>query len=480
MQSISALILFSSVAHSYATVDTDRMVDMALDRAFQGDHLADMDDTTLAKATAPGTQPMNMISVTPGQSRVRTQVPAMKVPAMSSSNAQRMSHRSPSAVFPTTKTDANWGHGQVQTQAMHARHAVTAGTPAARGQPIVKATAPAGAPVVAVVGFSGGVGTCLIAAMERIGLPVFAKVSSKGMELEGEDKKDLDWDYLNGKLLAAAKAKGVLPVVVDVTASGAVQELYEGWLKQGISVAAANKGIFAGDEAKYEALLAAAAAEPKAYLLHEATVGAGLPIISTIKDLVGSSHTVEKMEGLMSGTLAFVLGEVAGGKKKLSEAVSEAKALGYTEPDPRDDLNGMDVARKSVILARVAGLKGVDITKLAVESLVPESLRDCSVDEFMAGLPKFDDDFAKKVAAVEAKGDRLHYAGAVDMKAGKVTVGPQGFAPEHPFNSAGPDNLVAITTNFYTRPLVVQGAGAGGDVTATGVLGDVLKVRGGP
>jgi homoserine dehydrogenase len=300
------------------------------------------------------------------------------------------------------------------------------------------------------------------------------------MELEGEDKKDLDWDYLNGKLLAAAKEKGVLPVVVDVTASGAVQELYEGWLKQGISVAAANKGIFAGDESKYEALLAAAAAEPKAYLLHEATVGAGLPVISTIKDLVGSSHTVEKIEGVMSGTLAFVLGEVAGGKKKFSEAVSEAKALGYTEPDPREDLNGMDVARKSVILARVAGLKGVDLSKMNVESLVPESLRDCSVDEFMAGLPKFDDEFAKRVADVEAKGDRLHYAGAVDMKAGKVIVGPLGCASDHPFNSAGPDNLVSITTNFYTRPLVVQGAGAGGDVTATGVLGDVLKVRAGP
>eukprot|EP00746_Dinoflagellata_sp_MGD_P161389 gnl/MRDRNA2_/MRDRNA2_88508_c0_seq1.p1 gnl/MRDRNA2_/MRDRNA2_88508_c0~~gnl/MRDRNA2_/MRDRNA2_88508_c0_seq1.p1 ORF type:complete len:478 (-),score=124.56 gnl/MRDRNA2_/MRDRNA2_88508_c0_seq1:125-1558(-) len=477
MQGLGAIILLSSVAHSYATVDTDRMFDMALDRALRGDHSSDMDDTTLAKNTAlaSSNKPVNMISVTPGQSRGRVQMPVMK-----SSTASRMPNQSPSNAFPISSTHTMQGRGQVQAKAaMQARHAVTAATPA-RGHPVVKATAPAGAPVVAVVGFSGGVGTCLIAAMERIGLKPFAKISSKGMELEGEDKKDLDWDYVNSKLLAAAKEKGGLPVMVDVTASGAVQELYEGWLKQGISVAAANKGIFAGDEAKYEALLSAAAAEPKAYLLHEATVGAGLPVISTIKDLVASSHEVQKIEGVMSGTLAFVLGEVAGGKKKFSEAVAEAKALGYTEPDPREDLNGMDVARKSVILARVAGLKGVDLSKMNVESLVPESLRDCSVDDFMAGLPKFDDEFAKKVADVEAKGERLHYAGAVDMKAGKVTVGPLGCAGDHPFNSAGPDNLVSITTNFYTRPLVVQGAGAGGDVTATGVLGDVLKVRAGP
>merc|ERR1711879_956294 len=112
-----------------------------------------------------------------------------------------------------------------------------------------------------------------------------------------------------------------------------------------------------------------------------------------------------------------------------------------------------------------------------IESLVPEPLRDCSVDEFLKELPKFDEEFAKKVSAIEAKGERLHYAGAVDMKAGKVTVGPTGFEASHPFNSAGTDNLVAITTNYYTSPLVVQGAGAGGDVTATGVLADILKAK---
>jgi homoserine dehydrogenase len=135
----------------------------------------------------------------------------------------------------------------------------------------------------------------------------------------------------------------------------------------------------------------------------------------------------------------------------------------------------MDVARKAVILSRIAGLEGIELTKMNIESMVPESLRDVSVDDFMAGLSKFDDEFAKRVADVEAKGQRLHYAGSVDADGGKVLVGPLAVEADHPFNNAGLDNLVSIKTNFYPRPLVVQGAGAGGDVTATGVLADILK-----
>ena len=187
-----------------------------------------------------------------------------------------------------------------------------------------------------------------------------------------------------------------------------------------------------------------------------------------------SSHDIVKVEGILSGTLAFVLGQVAGGKTSLSQAVKEAKDLGYTEPDPRDDLNGMDVARKAVILARLAGMKGVELSGMTIESLVPESLRDCSVDNFMEKLSEHDDSMAERVAEVESNGGRLHYAAKVDVKENKVEVGLLSCEASHPFNNAGPDNMVAITTNFYTRPLVVQGAGAGGDVTATGVLADIL------
>mmetsp|Transcript_10173 Transcript_10173/g.21321 ORF Transcript_10173/g.21321 Transcript_10173/m.21321 type:complete len:141 (-) Transcript_10173:75-497(-) len=135
----------------------------------------------------------------------------------------------------------------------------------------------------------------------------------------------------------------------------------------------------------------------------------------------------------------------------------------------------MDVARKAVILARLAGMTGVDLSEMTIESLVPEALRDCSVDEFMAKLSEHDASMAKRVTKVEEAGGRLHYAAKVDVAANKVEVGLLSCDASHPFNNAGPDNMVAITTNFYTRPLVVQGAGAGGDVTATGVLGDILQ-----
>jgi len=338
--------------------------------------------------------------------------------------------------------------------------------------------------LVVVVGYTGGVGTALLAAMQKINLPPFALVRSNSMQIVGGMPADgctaapvpVDFEELSKRLLHAAGESGSVPVIADVTASDTVPSQYAGWLAAGISVVAANKLAFAGSEKYYLSLLTAAAEAPVARLLHEATVGAGLPIIGTLHDLVGSSHKITKIEGILSGTLAFVLGRVKGGVSTLSAAVVEAKALGYTEPDPRDDLNGMDVARKAVILGRVAGLNGLELESMMIESLVPESLRDCSVDEFLSGLPAFDADFAARVSAVEAEGKRLHYAGKVDCATGTVSVGPLAVEAAHPFNSAGPDNMVAVSTDLYgERPVVVQGAGAGGDVTATGVLADILR-----
>lgn len=327
--------------------------------------------------------------------------------------------------------------------------------------------------VVAIVGYSGGVGTCLLKAMEKIQLTPFALVRSTTMKIL-DTESPTDYQSLATQLLAQAKQNNSVPVIADVTASASVQEQYASWLQQGISVVAANKGIFAGPDEKYQAILKAAQTG-KARLLHETTVGAGLPTLGTLQNLKASSHEIVSVEGILSGTLAFVLGQVAGGKSTLSQAVKEAKELGYTEPDPRDDLNGMDVARKAVILARLAGMQGVELSKMTIESLVPESLRECSVEEFMSKLSEHDDAMKERVAEVEAAGGRLHYAAKVDVRGNKVQVGLLSCEASHPFNNAGPDNMVAITTNFYTRPLVVQGAGAGGDVTATGVLADILQ-----
>lgn len=329
--------------------------------------------------------------------------------------------------------------------------------------------------VVAVVGYTGGVGTCLLKAMEKIHLKAFALVRSSTMTIDGSSEEPVDYKALAAKLLSESKAKCGIPVIADVTASSVVQTHYKEWLACGISVVAANKGIFAGPEVDYLALHDACK-DNSARLLHETTVGAGLPVLGTLQALKASSHEIVAVEGVLSGTLAYVLGQVAGGKQKLSDAVKEAKKLGYTEPDPRDDLNGMDVARKAVILGRLAGLKGVELEQMEIESLVPEPLRECSVAEFLEKLSEHDDAMAERVAKVEAvEGSRLHYAAKVDVKSGKVGVGLLACKADHPFNNAGPDNLVAITTDFYTRPLVVQGAGAGGDVTATGVLADILQ-----
>lgn len=332
--------------------------------------------------------------------------------------------------------------------------------------------------IVAVIGYTGGVGSCLLKAMEKVHLKPFALVRSSTMKFADDDVEiPVDYKALSDKLLAQCNATstGRIPVIADVTASAVVQTHYKDWLAAGISVVAANKGIFAGPESQYQALLDACQTS-HARLFHETTVGAGLPVLGTLQALKASSHDIVQVEGVLSGTLAYVLGQVAGGKQKLSDAVKQAKALGYTEPDPRDDLNGMDVARKAVILGRLAGLTGVELQDMEIESLVPEALRGCSVEDFLDKLSDYDDAMTERVAKVEAKdGCRLHYAAKVDVKAGKVGVGLLACEASHPFNNAGPDNLVAITTNYYTRPLVVQGAGAGGDVTATGVLADILQ-----
>jgi homoserine dehydrogenase len=337
--------------------------------------------------------------------------------------------------------------------------------------------------IIAVIGYTGGVGTCLVKAMEKVNIYPYALVRSTTMKFPttatagggGANSTDsdipIDYNTLAERLLSV---EGGIPVIADVTASMDVQKQYHHWLQRGIHVVTANKGIFAGVESEYRSLLEACSVG-QAKLLHETTVGAGLPVLGTLQSLKASSHTIVTVEGILSGTLAYVLGQIAGGKQPLSVAVAQAKELGYTEPDPRDDLNGMDVARKAVILARLAGMAGIELSDMEIESLVPESLRSCSVTDFMDQLVHHDEAMRERVAAVEATGGRLHYAAKVDVVSGKVGVGLLSCDESHPFNNAGPDNMVAITTNYYTRPLVIQGAGAGGDVTATGVLADILK-----
>jgi aspartokinase/homoserine dehydrogenase 1 len=211
-------------------------------------------------------------------------------------------------------------------------------------------------------------------------------------------------------------------------------------------------------------------------ILHEATVGAGLPIIDTYHKLVESGDQVERIEGLLSGTLGFVLDEVSAGTP-FSQAVRRAMDLGYTEPDPREDLSGMDVARKALILARLLGYPG-ELSPTSVESLVPPWAHSLTREEFLQRLKELDQPWSLRVGEARQSGAVLRYIAQVTPS--KVAVGVRAVQERSPFARVkGSDNqLVFTTTRYKTNPLVITGPGAGAEVTAAGVLNDILRLAG--
>ena len=320
----------------------------------------------------------------------------------------------------------------------------------------------------------------------NLDLRLRAIASSKKMLLDGRGINN-DWrerfevteDALDLDRFTAHLTESHLPhqVIVDCSASPAVADRYAQWLAAGIHVVTPNKQAGAGPLGRFDAIREAAAASG-ARFRYEATVGAGLPVISTLRDLVDTGDAVMSVEGIFSGTLAWLFNKYDG-SVPFSQLVTEARRLGYTEPDPRDDLSGTDVARKLVILAREAG-RDMTLEDVQVESLVPADLRQASVEDFMARLGEVDAAFAAKLASAKAAGKVLRYVARLDGE-GRASVGLVELPDDHAFaNLRLTDNIVQFTTRRYCdNPLIVQGPGAGPEVTAAGVFADVLRVAAG-
>ena len=263
-------------------------------------------------------------------------------------------------------------------------------------------------------------------------------------------------------------------VIIDCSASAEVAGHYAKWLAAGIHVVTPNKKANSAAYGEYQRIQQARRAAG-AHYLYEATVGAGLPVIQTLRDLRETGDEIRRIEGMFSGTLAYLF-NTWDGSQSFSSVVKHARQLGYTEPDPRDDLSGMDVARKLIILAREMGLR-LELGDVKVESLVPGALAACGVDDFLERLTEFDAPMLARLEAARARGHVLGYVGSVSVE-GKAEVGLVELPKSHPFaNIALTDNIVRFQTARYDQnPLIVQGPGAGPAVTAAGVFADLLRV----
>jgi bifunctional aspartokinase / homoserine dehydrogenase 1 len=263
-------------------------------------------------------------------------------------------------------------------------------------------------------------------------------------------------------------------VIIDCSASDVIADHYAAWLERGIHIVTPNKKAFSGSLARYNDIRRSAV-DGGAHFFYETTVGAALPIIKTLRDLIDTGDRIQSVQGILSGTLAYLF-NVFDGEKPFSEIVSEAQQNGFTEPDPRDDLSGMDVARKLTILARELG-RDIELGQFPVQNLIPESLREVELAEFLERLADYDDEIATRYASAKSAGMNLRYIATLDTDGG-ASVELKQVPEESAFSHIElTDNLVQFASDRYSaNPLVIQGPGAGPEVTAAGVFGDLLKL----
>lgn len=282
--------------------------------------------------------------------------------------------------------------------------------------------------------------------------------------------------------LASAPGRAIL---VDNTSDITLARAYPVFLAQGVSVVTPNKKGFADDISLWNDIFDSAA-RGNALVYHQATVGGSLPVLSTLRDMIATGDEIVKIEGVLSGTLSLLFDEFmpAVGKSdvKWSSLVEHALKIGFMEPDPRDDLNGMDFARKLTILARVVGLQTPGPESFPVMSLIPDELLSLpssadGIAQFIGELPKYDEEMNVAKAKAEAEDKVLRYIGSIDVSTGAIRVGLEHLDRENPIANLKGSQIVSIYTKRYgSNPLVLKGGGGGGEVTAMCVMSDLLKV----
>ena len=259
-------------------------------------------------------------------------------------------------------------------------------------------------------------------------------------------------------------------IVIDATASDKIAGIYPGLLEHNIAIVTPNKKPNTQSMSHYDRLHAAARDHQVPYF-YETTVGAGLPVISTLRDLIRSGDSILRIEGVVSGTLSYLFSSMASGKT-FAEALQNAFELGYTEPDPRDDLSGEDVARKMLILGREAGLD-IEHADIQLRPLLPPALMQMPREAFMETFKDRLADWKPDIAV--AADQKVHYVGSIVD--GTIEIGLKAIDGDAPFASLhGTDNMIIFTTRrYFETPLIIRGPGAGPAVTAGGVLADLIK-----